>query len=239
MSLVNPLHYPLAVFLGVLVWVVGVRVGSLPRLLVVPVGVGVALGASGFLHQRELQARLDPALARQISDLRQQVHRLVEGAEQVRAEAARLLADAPDFDLLITVQEVCDQVQTLPQAVEQQLARLRQMDEAVLSVETLERQLAQVQRQQRHVGPAASEQFAQLAASLARNIQLAKAGQDIRSAHLTALATLVQDAAGVLQQLQNQLRAMEVGNPRQRQEVQALSETLRGFEQQMTILTRR
>lgn len=239
MALVNPLHYPLAVFLGVVVWVVGVRVWFWPRLVVLPVGVLVTLAVSWWLHQRESQAVLDPAVARQVQQLRQQVQALVAGAERVRAEAARLLAEAPDWDLLVTVQEVCDQVQTLPQAVEQQLQRLQQLDEAVLSVRALEQQLAQVRRQQRQASPPAAAQFEQLAATLERNIQLAQAGQDTRLAQLAALATLVQETAGVLQQLQNHLRAIDLGNQRQVAEVRTLSDTLRSLEQQMTILTRR
>ncbi|MCS7030145.1 MAG: hypothetical protein NZL92_01245 [Gloeomargarita sp. SKYG116] len=239
MPLTNPLHYPLAIFLGVLVWVVGVRVWLLPRWLVVPVGVLLALAVSLVLHQREMQTSRDPALARQVQLLQQQVQALVEGAEHVRAEAARLLADAPDLDLLVTVQEVCDQVKALPQAMAQQIQRIQQTDEAVLSVAALERQLAQVRRQQRQAGPTASAQFEQLAASLERNIQLAKAGRDTRSAQIAALATLVQDTAGILQQLQNQLRVMDLGNQRQLAELRALSETLQSFEQQMVILTHR
>ncbi|MEN9215855.1 MAG: hypothetical protein Q6K90_00875 [Gloeomargarita sp. HHBFW_bins_162] len=241
MPLANPLHYPLAMFLAALVLGVGVRLLALPRWLMLPVAVVVAVGGSMVLQRREARQPDidDPALAREIQQLRHQVQILVQGAEKVRTEAARLLADAPDLDLLITVQEVCDQVQTLPHALEQRVQRLRDMDDAVLSVATLEKQLAQVQRQKRRVGQVAGAQLDQLEATLQRNIQLAQTGQDTRLAQVTALATLVQHTAGVLQHLQNQLRTCDIRNQQQVQELRTLSETLQGFEQQMSILVSR
>ncbi|APB34529.1 hypothetical protein GlitD10_2200 [Gloeomargarita lithophora Alchichica-D10] len=241
MPLANPLHYPLAMFCAALVLGVGVRGLALPRWLMFPVAVGIALGGSVVLQKRETQPPTldDPVLAREIQQLRQQVQGLLQGAEKVRAEAARLLMDAPDLDLLITVQEVCDQVQTLPQALEQRVQKLHQNDEAVLSVAGLEKQLTQVRRQKRRVGQVAGAQLDQLEASLVRNIQLAQMGQDTRLAQVTALATLVQDTAGILQQLQNQLRSCDIHNQQQLQELRGLSETLQGFEEQMTILVTR
>lgn len=241
MPLVNPLHYPLAMFVAALVLGVGVRWLALPRWVVLPLATVIALGGSVVLQKREAQqpALDDPVLVREIQQLRQQAQILLQGAAKVRMEAARLLVDAPDLDLLVTVQEVCDQVQSLPQALEERVQRLSQTEEAVLSVATLEKQLAQVRRQKRRVGQVAGAQLDQLEASLGRNIQLAQAGQDTRLAQVTALATLVQDSAGVLQQLQNQLRGFDMHSQQQLQELRTLSETLQSFEEQMTILVTR
>ncbi len=237
----NPLHYPLAMLLAVLALILGVRVASFPRWLMLPVAVVIALGGSLVLQHREAQQPPldDPVLVREIQQLRQQVQTLVQGAEKVRREAARLLVASPDLDLLITVQEVCDQVQNLPQALDQQVQRLSQSEAAVLSVKTLEKQLTQVRRQKRRVGQVAAAQLEQLESSLEHNIQLAQMGQDTRLAQVTALATLVQNTAGVLQQLQNQLQGFDMYNQQQLQQLRTLSETLQGFEQQMTILVTR
>jgi len=240
--LVNPLHYPTAIFSAALVLVLGVRVWGLPRWLMVPVAVVMALGGSWLLHWREAQQPLfaDPALTREIQQLRQQVNSLVQAAQKVQAEAARLLVDDPDLDLLVAVQEVCQQVQSLPQAVDQRVQRLYQTDyDAVLSVADLEKQLAQVRRQKRRVGSLAGAQLDRLEATLVRNIELAQRGQDTRLAQIAALVTLVQGTAGVLQQLQNQLRTFDIRNQQQLQQVRSLSETLQDCERQMTILVTR
>ncbi len=242
MPLINPLHYPTAIFCAALVLVVGVRVFWLPRWLMLVVAVVIALGGSWLLHWREAQhlPLADPALSREIRELRQQVAFLVQAAQQVQAQAARLLVDAPDLDLLVAVQEVCQQVQSLPQAVEQRVQQLYQTDyDAVLSVADLEKQLAQVRRQKQRVGQLAGAQLEQLEATLVRNLEYARMGQDTRIAQITALMTLVQNTAGILQQLQNQLRTFDIQNQEQLQHVHRLSETLQGFEQQMTMLVTR
>ncbi len=228
MLLINPLPYPTAIFGAALV--VGVRVFWLPRWLMLV----VALAGSYLLYQRERQRfpLADPALSREIRELRQQVAFLVQ--------AARLLVDAPDLDLLVAVQEVCQQVQNLPQAVEQRVQQLYQTDyDAVLSVADLEKQLAQVRRQKQAVGQLAGAQLDQLAATLVRNLAYAQMGQDTRIAQITALVTLVPNTAGILQQLQNQLRTFDIQNQEQLHQLHHLNETLQGFEQQMTMLVSR
>jgi len=238
--LVNPLHYPTAIFSAALVLVLGVRVWGLPRWLMVPVAVVMALGGSWLLREAQQPLFADPALTREIQQLRQQVNSLVQAAQKVQAEAARLLVDDPDLDLLVAVQEVCQQVQSLPQAVDQRVQCLYQTDyDAVLSVADLEKQLAQVRRPKRRVGSLAGAQLDRLEATLVRNIELAQRGQDTRLAQIAALVTLVQDTAGVLQQLQNQLRTFDIRNQQQLQQVRSLSETLQDFERQMTILVTR
>ena len=240
MPLVNPLHYPTAIFSAALVLVLGVRVWGLPRWLMVPVAVVMALGGSWLLREAQQPLFADPALTREIQQLRQQVNSLVQAAQKVQAEAARLLVDDPDLDLLVAVQEVCQQVQSLPQAVDQRVQCLYQTDyDAVLSVADLEKQLAQVRRPKRRVGSLAGAQLDRLEATLVRNIELAQRGQDTRLAQIAALVTLVQDTAGVLQQLQNQLRTFDIRNQQQLQQVRSLSETLQDFERQMTILVTR
>ncbi|WP_448379778.1 hypothetical protein [Gloeomargarita sp.] len=227
MLLINPLPYPTAIFGAALVLVVGVRVFWLPRWLMLV----VALAGSYLLYQRERQRfpLADPALSREIRELRQQVAFLVQ--------AARLLVDAPDLDLLVAVQEVCQQVQNLPQAVEQRVQQLYQTDyDAVLSVADLEKQLAQVRRQKQGVGQLAGAQLDQLAATLVRNLAYAQMGPDTRIAQITALVTLVPNTAGILQQLQNQLRTFDIQNQEQLHQLHHLNETLQGFEQQMTML---
>jgi len=80
------------------------------------------------------------------------------------------------------------------------------------------------------------KQLEQLQASLERNIELAQQGQDTRQAKLTSLYTVIQDSAGVLQQLQNKLRTADLTNSEELIELRNLSEELSGFQENIDFI---
>ncbi|MDY7024669.1 MAG: hypothetical protein SWJ54_25535, partial [Cyanobacteriota bacterium] len=75
----------------------------------------------------------------------------------------------------------------------------------------------------------------QLAASLQQNIELAKTGQDTRQAKIISLSTLIQNSAGVLQQLQNKLRIADLNDSEDIQELRRLSDELNQYQANMDI----
>ena len=82
----------------------------------------------------------------------------------------------------------------------------------------------------------AREHLTQLAKSLQCNIELAVQGQDTRMAQVINLAILIQDAAGVLQELQNKLRSFDLSNAAQTMELRHLCEQLGNFQENVDLL---
>ncbi|MFP3345042.1 hypothetical protein R0J87_21420, partial [Halomonas sp. SIMBA_159] len=69
--LVNPLHYPIAVLIGGLVLIVGVRLGGLPSYLIIPISSAIALGGAA-VRQSQLPEPLmieNPALAKELESV--------------------------------------------------------------------------------------------------------------------------------------------------------------------------
>ncbi|WP_293022721.1 MULTISPECIES: hypothetical protein [unclassified Moorena] len=81
----------------------------------------------------------------------------------------------------------------------------------------------------------ARQQLQQLATSLQHNITLARQGEDARQAQVIALATLITDTAGVLQQLQNRLRTSNLEDAQTVEELRSLSTELAGFQDNMAL----
>ncbi|NES46895.1 MAG: hypothetical protein F6K20_38305, partial [Moorea sp. SIO2C4] len=81
----------------------------------------------------------------------------------------------------------------------------------------------------------ARQQLQQLATSLKHNITLARQGEDARQAQVIALATLITDTAGVLQQLQNRLRTSNLEDTQAVEELRSLSTELAGFQDNMAL----
>jgi hypothetical protein len=71
---------------------------------------------------------------------------------------------------------------------------------------------------------------------LLRNIQLARQGQDARQAQVVSLSTMILDAGGVLQQVQNKLRTADLNNSDQVMELRQWCEELRSFEENVDLL---
>ncbi len=239
MKLVNPLLYPIAVLAGGITLVVGVRFARLPSVVMLPVAAAVITSGASWLKSREPEpCNLDsPELATQLQAVRTRARFLAEQASILRLEATKLLTDSFGLELLATVEYACDRAVELPAKIEQLAKRLEGRD-SLLSVSDLQQQLVEVQTKLRSSSGIAREHLTQLAQSLHRNIKLTQQGQDARQAQVVSLATVIEDAAGALQELQNKLRTADLTDSTQTTQLRSLSEQLGSFQESFDLLSR-
>ena len=229
-KIANPLNFPLAVLAGGIVLFVGVRLVRLPSVITLPTAAAVATAGASFLQAKQpgksdkIELK-NPALERELHGAKQQANFLLEKSENLRSEAQKLLTSSFQLELLTAVQYACDRTLELPAKIDQLAERLQGTD-SLLSVTELEKQLAGVRKTRQKSSGLARQQLQQLEASLERNINLAKQGQDARQAQVFSLVTLITESAGVLQQLQNRLRTSDLNNSEQINELRGLSDEL-------------
>lgn len=237
MKLVNPLYYPLAVSLGGIALVVAVRFLNLSSVVMLPISVGIATVGAIARHRTEPETlNLDnPELEQELQSVQKQAKNLAEKADTLRLEATQLLSSTLEVELLAAVQYACDRATELPAKIDQLTRRLQGAD-SLLSVSDLQQQLAQVQAKLPNRAGIAKEQLSKLEMSLLRNIELARQGQDARQAQVASLSTMILDAGGVLQQLQNKLRTADLNNSDQVMELRRWCEELRSFEENVDLL---
>lgn len=233
----NPLYYPLSILVGVVILVIGVRVIHAPSPIMIPLAALVVTAGAAWQksQQPETWDLDDPALETELRSAKQQATLLVEKSKQLRAEAARLLADIEEIDLLVAVQTACDQTQGLPEKVDQ-LARSFQTADTLLSIPILQKQLDQVQQRIDQDLGGTRDQLLRMADSLQHNIQVTQQGQDARQAQVATLITLIVDASGKMQELQNQLRISDLKDTNTTANLQHLSQTLRVLQDHVSVL---
>ena len=232
MKLVNTLHYPLAVLVGGISLIVGVRLIQLPSLVMLPAAAAIAGGISIPLSQKEANKINinNPALAREIQLVQQQAESLIIKAQDLRNEAKQILTSSTQVELLSTVEYACDRTQELPGKINRLAQRLQGSDSLLSPIE-LAQQLAEVKAKQKNSSGVAKKQLQQLATSLENNLILAQQGQDARQAQVVSLNTLVIESAGILQQLQNRLRTSNLNDSEEIRELQNLSEELKNMQE--------
>ena len=237
MKLANPLYYPFAVLSGGIVLFAGVRFLNLPSALMLPISGAVAVAGAATLKSRESEVLNlnNPGLERELHSVRQQARVLADKAISLQVEAGKLLIDSLDMELLVAVQYSCDRAAELPVKIDRMVRRL-QGDDSLLSPQELQRQLDEVKVKIDRSRGVAKEQLMELSKSLSRNIQLARQGEDARQAQTISLSTVIQDSAGVLQQLQNKLRSADLTNYEQTTELRELSDSLRIFQESADLL---
>lgn len=244
MKLANPLYYPVAVLVGAIALVVSVRFIKLPNVVALPLAIGIAtVGAAVLKGQEPQPSGLDdllqenPELAQQLQGVRQQALELATKADGLRAEASRLLTQSGQLELLGTVQYACDRAHELPAKVEQMTTRMHGND-SLLSVTELQQQLKEVETKISNSSGVAKSSLVSLAESLQRNIDLARQGQDARQSQVTSLKTLILDAAGTLQALQNKLRTADLTDMEDASEVRSLSNEFKSVQESVDFLVR-
>jgi hypothetical protein len=241
MKLANPLNYPLAVLVGGIVLVAGVRLANVPSVVILPLSAAIATAGAAFLKAQEPERfNLDnPELERELLSVKQQARTLADKANDLRAEASRLLASSTQLELLTSVQFACDRASELPTKIDE-LARRLQGSDSLLSVAELQNQLSAVDDRRRTAPDGvARNQLDQLASSLERNIQLAQAGKDARQAQVVSLSRLILDSGGVLQSMQNQLRNVNLADAQATVELKTLSDELKLFQENVDLLVER
>jgi len=237
MKLVNPLHYPLAVFLGGIVLVLGVRLGQLPNLIIIPTAAAIATGSALILNsKRTVSLNIDnPALVQEIQSVQQQAKLLAQKAEALRTEAKQLLADSSQLELLVAIEYACDRTGELPAKIDRLVQRLQGSD-SLLSVTELQQQLTEVKTKKSKSSGVARQQLERLAIGLENNLKLARQGQDARQAQVISLATLAIESAGILQQLQNRLRTANLEDNEEIQELKSQIEELKSRQESVELL---
>jgi hypothetical protein len=236
-KLANPLYYPLAVLAGAVVWVVGARLVRLPIAINLPLGAVVAIATATGLKSREpdIPDFGNSSVERDFLQLRSQAKALVLKADELRQEASGLLTNSNQLDQLASIQYACDRIHELPDHLIKLAERLEGKD-ALLSVEDLRQQLKTVEKRTKSSEGAARDQLNRLAISLRRNISLAEQGTDVREAQLVSLSTLIQDAGGNLQLLQNKLRTADLSEIQNDSELKLLSDELSHFQESVDLL---
>jgi len=237
MKLANPLYYPFAVLSGGIILFAGVRFLNLSSALMLPVSAAVAVAGAAALKSRqpEFLNLNNPGLERELQSVRQQAKVLADKAISLQVESGQLLVGISDMELLVAVQYSCDRAAEIPLKIDKMALRL-QGDDSLLSPQELQRQLDEVQAKISRSSGVAKTQLIELSKSLSRNIQLARQGEDARQAQIISLSTVIQDSAGVLQQLQNKLRTADLTNSEQTRELRELSENLRSFQESVDLL---
>jgi chromosome segregation ATPase len=237
-KLTNPFYYPIAILAGGIVLVAGVRVFKMPNLVILPTSALIATATAMFLKSREP----DPeklalkAVERELINLKTAGQSLAIKAEGVRQEASQLLGRESDYlELLVSVQEVCDSITELPHKIEEFGKRLPR-DNSVLSLVELETELGSAQQLLASSSGIARQQAAELVKSLERNIELAKTGKSVHQARLLSLQKMIQDSAGILQELQNKIRLVNRQDTNTIEEIETLSKRLKSVQDNLGIL---
>ena len=233
-KLANPIYYPLAVLLGGITLVLGVRLLAIPNLIVIPTAAVITAAGATFLKSQ--QPDPEKLLEQELEAIKSQARAVALSAETLRNEANQMLTNGEfQLELLVTVQSACHRAIELPEKIAA-LARRLPASNSLLSVEELQQQLQQVNNQLQSSSGATRQQLVQLANSLNRNLELARRGQDTRQAQIINLQAIIQDSAGALQQLQNKLRTADLNNSEAIQELRDLSDQLNGYQESAQLL---
>ena len=241
MKLTNPLYYPIAVLAGGVILVAGVRFIGLPNFVALPAAAAVATGGAAAMKSREPDAQkiAQQQIQRELEMLQTSAKTLAEKAETLRQEANQLLSRGSfEMDLLVAVQEACQRAIELPIKIDE-LGRRIHGANSLLSVNDLQQQLQEVENKRSSSSGIARQHLDQLSNSLQRNIQLAEEGKNARTAQITSLYTLIQDSAGVLQQIQNKLRTADLTDAQQVMQLQASTDELTSLQDNFAFLVRK
>lgn len=239
MRLVNPLYYPVAVLVGGVTLVIGVRFIQLPSVVILPVAAGMVVAGASFLQSRESGVlELDnPELEREILAVKKSALALANQAKAINLEVQRLLNDALQVELLTTVSMNCDRAAELPGKIDI-LAQHLHNSNSLLSVDELQQQLKQVQAKLTSSSGIAKKHLQQLVDSIKRNIKLAQAGEDSRLARVINISTLIQNFAGILQQLQTNLRTSDLTDAAQIHDLQLIADELSSLAENLDLVVK-
>ncbi len=241
MKLANPLYYPIAVLAGGVILVAGVRFFGLSNVIALPASVVVATAGAAVMKSREPDAEkiAQQQIQRELEILRSSAKILAEKAQTLNEEANKLLSSGSyQLDLLVAVQEACQRAIELPIKIDE-LGRRIHGANSLLSIKDLQQQLQEVENKRSSSSGIARQNLEQLINSLQRNIVLATEGENARAAQITSLYTLIQDSAGVLQQIQNQLRTADLTDSEQIMELQASTDELTSLQDNFAFLVRK
>jgi hypothetical protein len=237
MKMANPLYYPLAIACGGFILVIGVRLFNLPFVVTFPVAAAIATAGAAVLKRNEPESLGidDPELEAELMSVKQQAQALAHQAQALSAESMKLLTEADQMDLLTAVSYACDRASEFPSKIDLLIKKFKG-GEALLSLPDLELQLNKVKQKLASSAGVAQSQLQTLAAGLERNIELVRHGDSAKQAQVASLATLVVDASGALQELQNKLRIVNLNDLQQTAELRSLADELNSFQENAEFL---
>lgn len=238
-KLTNPFDYPLAILVGGIVLVAGVRFLKTPNLLILPTAAIVATATAMYCKSREpdpeKSARRE--VERELTNLKASGQSLAEKAEAVRREAGQLLGHEADYlELLVRIEEACSLIADIPHRIEE-LERRLPRSEAVLSLAKLEADLDSARARLTNSTGIARQQAGELVESLERNLELVRTSGSVNLAKLLNLRVTIENTAGILQELQNKIRLSSRPNRERVREVEELCDRLRSAGSNLDILT--
>ena len=237
MKIAYPLNYPIAVLVSGVFFVGGVRVKNISPWIMLPAAGAISIGGATFLKTQS-QRQSDPdnqAKIKEIEAIKERSQLIAQKAEILRSESEKNLTESSQIQLLTAVQYGCNLALELPTKIERLANRLQGSD-SLLSQDDLEKQLTEVLAKLSHSSGKARQQLQELAASLENNIKLVREGRDAREAQIASLSTLVSNSAGILQQLQNQLRTSNLNSSEQIEELLILSDELKNIQENVELL---
>lgn len=235
LKLANPIYYPIAVALGGITLVLGVRLLRVPNPIIIPSAVGVTLLGSSFLKSQELDAegQLQKTLEQDLNAMETFSETLGIQSEQVRQEVSQKLAqESQHLDTLVKVQEVCDRFSQFPTKIRNLTQKMIQK-KSLLSWEELSQKKTEVDEQITLSSGESRQQLEQLSATLADNLAQVKQGLDSRQSQVIYLNTLLQTSAGNLQELYNNLHNYSGNNA---EKIEQINQTLLKIEDQQNKL---
>jgi hypothetical protein len=237
MKIVNPLYYPLAVLAGCISLVLGVRFLQLPSQVMLPISTSITFVSASFINSREPQyfELANPELEREIKSVQLAATALMNQANNLRLEAKKSLTDSFQIELLTALELNSDRTTALPPKIDN-IVRNLYGNTPILSLNSLQQQLAEVQQKLNVSSGIAQEHLNQLANSLRRNIKLAQDGEDTRLARIINISTLIQDCTGILQQLQTKLTTSDLSESQKIDELQLLCDEFSSLLENLDLL---
>ena len=237
MKIANPLQYPMVILIAGIALFMGVRVINLSSKIVLPTTALIAFLGSAILA-KDSSSSLDlenKHLEQELNSIKKEANVLVTKAEELRLEAKNLLHDSWQVDLLTAVEYACDRTLELPHKIEL-LSKKISGGDSLLSVEELEKKLADINKKKQSTYGIAQRQLEKVQISLQRNISLAKQGESARQAQVFSLTNLITESAGILQELQNKFRTADLSNSEELNNLQNLSEELTAIQENNYLL---
>ncbi len=190
----NPFDYPLAILAGGIILVTGVRLLQLNNYVVIPVSGAVTVGAAIFRdrqQQQKLSLSNDPQQSLVI--VASQAKRLAQLAAKLNTEAAKILNLDGELELLGQINYICDRLTELPKQLENDESR------SLLSAGAIERELRTIEAKK-------DLKLQPLVTSLQRNLAMAREKQNLQIERRIAFVTILTEAQGSLQKVQNLLQ---------------------------------
>jgi hypothetical protein len=228
-KLANPIYYPIAVLAGGIVLVIGTRFFKASNFVVLPAAAVVTTGIATLIRSQKVILRDLRSIKYQAKILAQQAQLLKQDADKI------LIHNSSQLELLGVVQLSCDRAIELPKNIDRLIQNISE-SESLLLVEELQQQLTKVRAKIDSSSGVYRDNLRRLESSLKNNIQLAQMGQDTRQSQVINLQTLIQDSAGVLQELQNKLASADLSQSSELESLIELGNELNSYQENVDII---